>query len=49
MPPLILNLGARRELSGENHVPASLSPDKNSGIHRTGGWVGPSQSGRFAE
>lgn len=49
MPPLILNLGARRELSGENHVLGSLSPGKNSGIHRIGGWVGPSQSGRFAK
>jgi hypothetical protein len=40
IPPLILNLGPRWKLSGENHVLAFLSPDKNSGIHWLGGRVG---------
>ena len=34
-------------MSDRHHAPAALPPRKKTGAHFTGGWVGPTASGRF--
>jgi hypothetical protein len=38
----LLNLGARRGVSDQHHIPVALPLGKRVGTHCTCGWVGPS-------
>ena len=38
---LFYDRGTRRVVSGQRHAPAAIYPRERTGIHFTGGWVGP--------
>jgi hypothetical protein len=40
MAPLILQLGTRWRGVVSFTIPAAIPPGRNTGTHRTGGWVG---------